>query len=138
MILKKLTLAFCFLALVGLGIPSTPVKADAGLTLGIIGTALGGSALGLGLANRYSLWRNRRRFGGPGFAAYPAYYGGYTAMPVAGGCGTACYAPQTVSCYRPVVNYVPVTYTVPAPVSCCPPVGCNAPVGCGATYGLFR
>jgi hypothetical protein len=72
---KKLFLTLSFLSLL-VFCPNAPqTKANPALALGIIGTALGGSALGLGLLNSYQGYRNNGWYGGR--YRYPVSYGGY-------------------------------------------------------------
>ncbi|MDX1920766.1 MAG: hypothetical protein SFU25_08555 [Candidatus Caenarcaniphilales bacterium] len=149
MLLKKLTIYFSLICLLmGFAPSQQPTKADP-LTLGIIGTALGGTALGLGIWNRASIWRRDRMYGyggwGGGYVGGMPYYGGggyYGGAMPTGCCGgmatQTCYQP--VTSYVPVTNYVPVTYSYPVQVAA-PPACCGAPIGCGSynyPYGLFR
>ncbi|MDJ0624820.1 MAG: hypothetical protein QNJ31_00445 [Candidatus Caenarcaniphilales bacterium] len=69
--LRKLIIAISLVGLINFYAPSLKVKADAGLTLGIIGTSLGGAALGLSALNSWSMYR-RGFYGGRRH-----YYGGY-------------------------------------------------------------
>ncbi len=76
---KKLVLVFSLLSLLTVFTPSVPkAEANAATTLGIIGTSLGGAALGLGLWNTYrmSRWGGGGFGGGFGGGYYPAAYGG--------------------------------------------------------------
>ncbi len=98
--MRKFILNFFVLALFCFSIPLQKAKADTARTLGIIGTALGGTALGLSGLNTLALAR-RGAFGGGGYGggygyggggAYPSYGRGYAA----GNCGSCRLHPQLV------------------------------------------
>ncbi len=72
--MKKLSSVFLMALLVLTPLTlAKPAKADAGLTLGIIGTALGGTSLALGAWNAYQLRKQQR------------LQGSYAGLPLAGG-----------------------------------------------------
>lgn len=83
--MKKFVIAISLLGLMVTALPSQKAEANPATTLGIVGTALGGSALALGLWNTTSLYRRgywgnggfgRGGFGG-GFGANNFGYGGF-------------------------------------------------------------
>ena len=160
--MNKFILNFFVLILFCFSIPLQKAKADTNRTPGIIGTALGGTALGLSGLNTLALARrgafNRGGYGG-GVPGFPNYNGGGYAT---GGCGcvnyvppSCCSAPIMPTCcqqpqpmqysytYMPVTRYVPVTNYVPVQVPVMqaplPPSSCcGAPVGCSSSlYGGF-
>lgn len=122
-------------------VPAQKAQADAGLTLGIIGTVLGGTALGTHVLD--AIRGNNQP------QQYPVYYSappipqggsyGYHAAPAApvsynagyGGCCGAAPVAVASACspcaaatapVQPVVNYAP------APVNHCGAAVCNSPV----------
>lgn len=113
---------FFFALIVGLfsfNLPSQKAEANA-RTLGIVGTALGGTALGLSALNSWALYRNgafsQRGLGGgfygaPGYASGVGYYApaatdfGYAGYPAPGngyyGYGGGYYSPSYYGGYMP-------------------------------------
>lgn len=124
------TIGLCLISVT----PEQKASADGGVTLGIIGTALGGTALGLHALN----WLRGTGGGSNAMVHYPMVGGGY-----GGGCGGGCAmqaptqiiggccsapapeptcgqaAPCSAHVYpqpapqQPAVQYVPVPYMVP-------------------------
>ncbi|MDX1919918.1 MAG: hypothetical protein SFU25_04190 [Candidatus Caenarcaniphilales bacterium] len=81
--MKKILLSISLLGLLVGIVPAQKAEANTARTLGIVGTALGGSALALGVWNTASLyrrgyWGNGGFGGGYGYGSYyPVSYGGW-------------------------------------------------------------